>query len=267
MEIVIEFTLLLNFLLNFFIIKITALFLKEKARFVWLASTLGAGISLIAPLCHLNLICNLLVTIFTAALIVSISFSFKRLKKFVFIYASFLGSTFLFGGGCYAATQGFGQLPLIAAGLVGFAIYICAGSVLKARNKRRVIENFSFKVRLSIDGKQVEEEGFLDSGNVLYDPVTGKPIVLITYDIFSKFFHEDYLNAYMKKIDASKFKCGHYVKINTVASGTSILVFDADKLEVLGAQARTYNDISLGLSFSGFDNSLGRKILLHSELV
>ena len=267
MEIIIEFTLLINFLLNFFIVKITALFLKEKARFCTLSALLGAAISLIAPLCHLNVICKLIVTVFTAAFMVSLSFSFKKIKKFIMIYGSFLGGTFLFGGGCYAATQAFGQLPLIVLGLIAFGIYICAYFILKARNKKRVLDNFSFKVKLCINGQEVEEEGYLDSGNVLYDPITNKPIVLITYEVFSKFFHEDYLNAYMKKIDPRKFKCGHYVKINTVASGTSILVFNADKLEVLDGDKRTYNDISLGLSFSGFDKSLGKKILLHSELV
>ena len=115
----------------------------------------------------------------------------------------------------------------------------------------------------------IEEEGFLDSGNLLYDPITKKPVILISYDVFSKLYDNvNYLNAFMKKIDLKNFKNGHYIKLNTVASGTQILVFSVNNVLLEGQGVnKKYEDIMLGLSFSGFEKAFGKKILLHGSLI
>lgn len=268
MEIIIELSLCINFIINAFIIRSTALFLKEKPRFWWLSSGIGAGVAVILPLFHIPAFLMILVEVFLSALMVSISFRFKTLKRFGIIYGSFLILTFVFGGGCYAMQEVFGQLPLLCVLVVAGVIYVVVTLIFRARNKARLIESFSFKVKLRSNGKAVEEEGYLDSGNMLYDPITKKPIVLITYDVFCKLYDDiNYLSAYLKNVDTSKLCNGHYIKINSVASGSSILVFTADELEIVGENSRHYKNISVGLSFSGFDKALGKRVLLHSEFV
>ena len=174
----------------------------------------------------------------------------------------------MFGGACFALEQAFGQLPLFVVLLCASVTYVGARIILKHRNKLRTIENFSFRVRLHSNGKVIEEEGYLDSGNMLYDPITKKPIVLITFDVFSKLYDNiNYLSAYLKNIDVSLLNRGHYVKINSVASGSSILVFTAEELEIMDKQPRHFKNISVGLSFSGFDKAFGKSVLLHSELI
>ena len=112
----------------------------------------------------------------------------------------------------------------------------------------------------------IYEEGFLDSGNMLYDSITKKPIILITYDVFNKFYQNiNYINAVTKNFDKSKVKDGHFVKINSIGSGTSILVFTIDEMQL--GNGKTFKDVSVGLSFSGFDKSFGKKILLHSAMI
>ncbi len=268
MEIIIELSLCINCILNAFIIRSTALFLKEKTRLWWLSAGLGAGVAVALPLFHLPAILHILVTALLAALLVSISFSFKTFKRFLLIYGSFLGVTFIYGGGCYALEQSVGELPLLCVLICASVIYIFATIILKIRNKARTVETFLYKIKLSSNGKTIEEEGYLDSGNMLYDPITKKPIILITFDVFTKFYEGiDYLNAYLKNVDTTLVTNGHYVKINSVASGSSILVFTADRLEIETNEHRRFDNISVGLSFSGFDKALGRKILLHSELI
>ncbi|MCM1324970.1 MAG: sigma-E processing peptidase SpoIIGA, partial [Acetobacter sp.] len=140
---------------------------------------------------------------------------------------------------------------------------------LKARNKARLIEDFSYKVKLCCNGREIEEEGYLDSGNMLCDPVTKRPVVLISFDVFAKLYSNiNYLSAFMKNIDTKILCEGHYIKINSVGSGTSILVFTADFLEVSREeQSRRYEKVSLGLSFSGFERAFGKGILLNSEFI
>ena len=114
--------------------------------------------------------------------------------------------------------------------------------------------------------KIVYEEGYLDSGNVLYDSITKKPIILITFDVFNKLYQNiNYINALTKNFDKSKVKDGHFIKINSITSGTSILVFTVDEI-VLNSE-KSFKDVAVGLSFSEFDKSFGKKILLNSALI
>lgn len=267
MKIYVELSLCINLVINFFIIKCTAKCINKKARFVFLASLLGSVIALILPIFNIGVIANLLIQIFLSFAICLLCFEVKPFKKFFVTYAIFFGFTFLFGGACYGISNIFGQLPLVCVLAVASVIYVISILIIKYQNKIKRLKQFSFKVALFSGDKKIEEEGFLDSGNVLYDPVTKKPIILITYDVFAKLKPEiNYITAYSKKVDTKTLENGHYVKINTVASGTSILVFTADKVEIYeGEEKKDYQNVSLGLTFSGFDKALGRKILLHRE--
>ena len=112
----------------------------------------------------------------------------------------------------------------------------------------------------------IYEEGYLDSGNVLYDTITKKPIILVTFDVFNKLYQNiNYINALTKNFDKSIIKDGHFIKINGVGSGTSILVFTID--EMLINNDKSFKDVAVGLSFSSFDKSFGKKILLNNVLI
>lgn len=269
MEIIIELSLCINLMLNAFIIRSVALFFKEKARLWWLASIIGAVVALIFPLCHVQCVWQILLEIFLSALLVSISFPFKTFKHFAMRYGTMLGVTFIFGGGCYAVEQAFGQLSLFCVMLIASAIQVAMHFILKARNRARLIENFSYKVKLLFNGQEIEEEGYLDSGNMLYDPITHRPVILISFNVFSKLYSEiNYLSAFLKNVDTKKLCEGHYIKINSVGSGTSILVFTVDAVEISREDTcRRYEKVSVGLSFSGFERAFGKGVLLNSEFV
>ena len=101
---------------------------------------------------------------------------------------------------------------------------------------------------------------------MLYDTITKKPVILVTYDVFHKLYKNISLPSILTKtLDKSSIKNGHYIKINSIGSGTSLLVFTID--EMLVGSDKSFKDVMVGLSFSGFEKSFGKKVLLHSELV
>ena len=269
MTIDIELSLFVNLVLNSFILFLTGYFFKEKPKLWFLSSLIGAGIAIVMPGLYLPSYAKILAQVFLSFVMVSLSFDVKPLKKFVYSYITFLAMTFLFGGGCYALSSTFGTLPLVGVVAVGIVVFLSFKAVVFYRNRQNIIENFSFKVKITENGKEVEEEGFLDSGNLLYDPVTKKPVILINFDIFSKLYENiDYLNALLKKIDLSQLENAHYIKLSTVASGRQILVFSVGSLELVGqGLKKSFPHAMLGLSFSGFEKAFGKKILLHGELL
>lgn len=266
MEIVVEISLCINLFLNSFILKLTERFLREKARLWFVSALFGTTISLISPLFSLPLYAKILLQIAVAFIMICISFRYSTFKKFILTFLVFILTTFIFGGGCYALQNIIGQFPIFIVVIISSIIYFACCIVLHYQHKASIIKNFTYKVILKDGQTKVEEEGFLDSGNMLYDTITKKPIILVTFEVFHKFYQDiSYLSAWSKKFNESSIKNGHYIKINSVGSGTSIFVFTVDELSI--GENKTFKNVMLGLSFSGFEKSFGKNILLHSELV
>ena len=159
-----------------------------------------------------------------------------------------------------------GSFPLFIVALVGVVIYwICAIiNKIVFRQERR--KGFVYKVKIKDKDVLLEEEGYLDSGNVLYDGISNKPIILINFDVFHRIYSQISLSKFLTKdYNLSSIKNGHYIKINTVGKGTTMLVFSVD--EVVVGDDKSFSNAMLGLSFSGFDKSFGKSILLHCDMV
>lgn len=262
MKIVLEETIIIGLFLNFLILKTTS-FMTCKARLKFLSSLVGVVISLVAPLYKLHAVLKIVVLVFTSIIMVLISFKYNGFKNFVLILSIFFLSTFLYGGACFAVNELVGSFPLFVVALIGiatYALYSCAYRIVSHRNR---MKNFVYKLKIRDGEKMIEEEGYLDSGNVLYDTITKSPIVLVNFDVFSKLYKDiPYLALITKKINSSSIKNGHYIKINSIGRGTSLLVFTVDEMNV---EDKCYKNVSLGLSFSGFERSLGTNILLHCD--
>ncbi len=266
MEIIIELSLLINVALNFMIIKLSALLVKTQCHLAFFSALIGGIIALLIPLFSISWYIKCLIIILVCSILTCISFRFKKFSEFLKYSIVILFTTFLFGGGCYAVESLVGQYTLFIVCVIGILIYIVSKVVIKSIQRKDLVQKFTYNVILKDNENVIYEEGFLDSGNMLYDSITKKPIILITYDVFNKFYQNiNYINAVTKNFDKSKVKDGHFVKINSIGSGASILVFTIDEMQL--GNGKTFKDVSVGLSFSGFDKSFGKKILLHSAMI
>lgn len=266
MEIIIEYSFVINFFVNLLILKLTALFLKEKLRLWMLSATISSVVAIILPLYNLNWALKIMVIFAVCSLMVCLSFKSLTIKKYFVCFCAVFGSTFLFGGACYALENIVGSFPLFVVAIVVMVIYGITKIIFIAQQKRNMIEKFTYSVIFVDNGKTFYEEGYLDSGNVLYDTLTKKPIILVTFDVFHKLYSNiNYINAFTKNYDKNTIKDGHFVQIKGVGSSSSILVFRVDEVHV--GKDKCYKDVALGLSFSGFDKSFGRRVLLNRALI
>lgn len=266
MEIIIEYSFVINFFVNSLILKLTGLFLKEAPRLWILSAIIGSVVAIILPLYNLSWVLKIVIMLAVCSLMVCISFQVKSLKKFLIYFCSVFASTFLFGGACYALENIIGSFPLFVVAIVVVVIYGITKIIFRTQQKRNMIEKFTYSVIFVDNGKTFYEEGYLDSGNVLYDTLTKKPIILVTFDVFHKLYSNiNYINAFTKNYDKNTIKDGHFVQIKGVGSSSSILVFRVDEVRV--GSDKCYKDVALGLSFSGFDKSFGRRVLLNRALI
>lgn len=265
MVIVIEFTLAINIFLNLLILKMVSFVLRKKTRLSILSSIIGGIFALIEPLWSLSPLLKVCLMICVSFIMILISFKYYNLKDFLLTLTLFLLSTFLFGGGCLAVEQTFGSFPFFVVAIIGLFLFAVVGLITKVVNHHRRMKKFTFNLTFIDGDKVIKEEGYLDSGNVLYDTITKKPIVLVTYDVFHKFYEDvSLMSLITKDFNSSSIKNGHYIKINSVGKGTSILIFTVDQLKVEGDE-RMFKNVALGVSFSGFEKSFGKNVLLHCD--
>ncbi len=265
MEIVIEETLAINIFLNLLILKMVSRIIGKKARLCFLSCPLGAIFALIEPMWRLSPLLKICLMICISFIMILISFKYQGFKQFCITLTLFILATFLLGGACQMISQTFGSFPLFVVAIVGFAIFVLVGIVTKVVNHHRRMKKFTYNLTFIDGDKIVKEEAYLDSGNVLYDTITKKPIVLVTYDVFQKFYKDiSLISLITKDFNSSSIKNGHYIKINSVGKGTSILIFTVDQLKVEGDE-RMYKNVALGVSFSGFEKSFGKNVLLHCD--
>ncbi len=265
MQIVIEEVLIINFFLNFLILKITSFIVGNKSRLLCLSALIGSIFALIEPLWNFNAVIKVLYCLCVSMLIILISFKYKSFKEYFYIYLIHLFTTFLFGGGCFALEQVVGSYPIYIVAITGLALFSILAIIIKIIKQRKKRKNFTYKLTFKDGDKVIKEDGYLDSGNVLYDNITKKPIVLVNFDVFHKFYEDiSYISFITKSFNESSIKNGHYIKINSVGKGTSILIFTVDELSVEGEE-KSYKNVALGLSFSGFEKSFGANVLLHCD--
>ena len=265
MQILIEQTLLINCLQNILILNLTSLLAKQRAKFIFLISLFAGAFALILPIFNLNGIFKMLIQIPVSAIIVSLAFKYDSFKKFLFILFSFYIFTFLLGGACFAFKESFGDFPLFIVSVISLVIYLLTKFVLFYHNRLLRIKSFTYKVTIKANGQEINEQGYLDSGNILIDNITNSPIVLINFDVFSQIYKDISLFSVISKNIDKSVNCGHYLQVNSIGSGKKILVFIGDELILNDCQV--FKNPVFGLSFSGFEKSFNAKVLLNSQMV
>ena len=215
MQIYIEQTILINFIQNCLIIKLTSFFIKDKAKWIIINSFLSSIFTLILPIFNLNSISKILIQIPVATVMVCLSFKINTFSRFAYAFLSYFIFTFVLGGGC--------------------------------------------------NGKEIKENGYLDSGNVLIDVITKQPIILINFEVFRQIYGDISLIKLISKSIDKKINGAHYIKLNSIGSGSNVLAFVVDEI-VLNNQ-QSFKNPTLALTFSGFEKSFKANVLLNSQMI
>lgn len=104
------------------------------------------------------------------------------------------------------------------------------------------------KVSLSLSGKHIVFYGLIDSGNSLVDPLTRKPVVLISLKSLEKFLKKEDID-WLLKVRCRKIKCD-----TITGSGFEIPVFDYKNLELNFGEKNENVSCVLGLVNQKFEN-------------
>lgn len=198
MTIYIEYVLIDNFFIDYLLLKATFIITGNKViRFRQiLGATFGALCALLFPLLEINVLLLSLLKICVGVLIVAISNRFYRIKSFYLSCVIFIFLTFLMGGIILGLSSIFNieissefSIAIMILPVYFFIKVIL--DIVKYFYSRKHIENCSYNCTISFNDKEVNVNGFLDTGNGLY--YKDKPIIVIDKNYFIKNFGEKVL--------------------------------------------------------------------------
>ncbi len=199
MEIYIEYAILDNLLIDYLLLKETAVFLKINAKRLqlFLSSIIGVVVAVVLPLFKINELLLFFIKIFSAMLMCFFATSHKNVKAYLLYFNVFLLATFLLGGACFGvlsilginySIQAYYQAKILPVGLtifLGYCFIVLTKRFVKDNIKGSKIAKTLIKCKIVVDGISFPFNAFFDSGNFLKDEKTGLPIVIVYEKVFN----------------------------------------------------------------------------------
>lgn len=178
---------LIDFSMDVVTIWLTASFmhLKKSAKRVCVAAFIGALISVVLTVASSNRITVAVVGITTSFIMSKISFCVRGINAVKYTCTLWITGLLLGGmmsyliSGCRVLQTPTQQIQSEGGGirLLPIAVLICA-VLMYAVGRFSVKKTVNVKVELF--GTSIKSVGLVDSGNLLCDPISGQPVVLIT---------------------------------------------------------------------------------------
>ncbi|CCZ18246.1 sigma-E processing peptidase SpoIIGA [Clostridium sp. CAG:780] len=211
MTIYLDIILCENLLMNYIILFATYVIIKPKTKHpqirMILSSLLGSIYAIIIYLNILSIYTNLLAKITLSVVMVYIAFAPPNVKQLLKQILIFYLVSFIFGGCTFALIYFLkpenvemkngvfvGMYPIrvgLIAGVIAFIITQIAFKINKSKlnNKNTFIE-----IELYNKNKMTKARALLDSGNMLKEPISQKPVIVVEKAILSKIIPEEVLN-------------------------------------------------------------------------
>lgn len=192
MEIYIEYAILDNLIVDFFLLKESAVILRIKHRFwqVLLAAVIGTVVAVILPLFTLPGLIVFIIKLILAVIISYVAVSHRRAIDYVKYLNVFLLLTFLFGGIIigvlsligipYGAEAYYSNkiLPIGLSVLIGYLAVKLIKKFVEQNISSVFIAKELYECELLINGSVFLATAFFDSGNRLVDEKSGLPIIV-----------------------------------------------------------------------------------------
>ena len=208
MTVYIDILFLENFILNFIILYATGLISKHKIKFIKIAlgSIVGAVYVIITYLIENKVYLNILFKFILSIVIVYIAFTPKTIKEMLKMIVLFYLTSFVFGGAAlgviYMINSGkisiqngiiigsYTLRTIFIGAIIAFFVTILAFKFVKTKiSKKDLLCNITIK----INGKEIKTKAMIDTGNMLKEPITNIPVVVVEHTLLKEIIPKEIL--------------------------------------------------------------------------
>ena len=209
MTIYIDVVLFENLIMNYIILLATGIILKIKIKHLRLiiASLIGAIYSIFGYISNIKAYSNMILKIILSIIIIYVAYNPQDVKKMWKELLVFYLTSFAFGGAAFALIYivkpqdilmknglFLGTYPLktvILAAIVTFILIIGVFKIVKSKISKKDM----FKdIKINIEGKEVQVKAMVDTGNMLKEPISGKPVIVVEHTLLYDILPKEILN-------------------------------------------------------------------------
>lgn len=209
MTIYIDVVIIENMVMNYIILFATGIVLKTKIKHLRLilASLIGAIYSIITYISSIQIYSNMIMKIILSIIIVYIAYNPQSIKIMWKQLIIFYLTSFVFGGAAFALIYiikpqeilmrnglFLGTYPLktvILGAIIAFIIIITAFKIVKTKISKK---DMFCTINVKINNKEITAKAMIDTGNLLKEPITGKPVVVLEHTILYDCIPKEILN-------------------------------------------------------------------------
>lgn len=209
MTIYIDIVLLENLIMNYIILSTTAIIVKTPIKLlrIFIGSMIGGLYAIISYISQLQIYSNFILKIILSIIIIYISFNPQTIKKLLKQLLIFYLTSFLFGGIAFSLLYFInpneilikngsftGVYPLkvtILGGIIGTAIVISSFKIIKTKITNK---DMFCNIKIKLNEKYIETKAMIDSGNLLKEPITNIPVVVVEHTLLYDVISKDILN-------------------------------------------------------------------------
>ena len=209
MTIYIDVIIVENLIMNYIILYATGTISKVKISYlrIFCSSLIGAIYAITEYTFKLNIYSNIIIKTILSVIIIYVAFNPQNIKKMCKQLIIFYVTTFTFGGiatyliyvlkpqniiiknGMYVGTY---VLKVIFIGaIVGTIILAIAFKMTKNKLTKK---DMICKVKIKLNGKEETVEAMVDTGNMLKEPITGTPVVVVERTSLYELLPKEILN-------------------------------------------------------------------------
>lgn len=198
-----------NIIMDYIILLATGLIIKNDLKHIriFLSSAIGAIYTIISYISELEIYKNQIVKFLLSVVMIYIAFNPKNIKKMCKDIVIFYLTSFCFGGAAYYLLYYIspeqikningilaGSYPVkiaILGGILGFFIINTGFKIVKSKIDRNSIY---YNIQIFYKEKNAKVKVILDTGNLLVEPITSFPVVIVEEDKIKEILTNKELN-------------------------------------------------------------------------
>ncbi len=275
----VEYIFIENFIIDFILLFITGKLIKRIIIFQRLiaASLIGSLYTVLVLCVGKEFMTYFIVKFSISVLMIMIAFDSKGILTNIRVIICFYITSLIMVGiitALYYLT--YDKLTVNAIIISLFIGYVALHFFFKEIKDRIAKHNYKRIVNINIANKRKEIRGYIDTGNELTDPVTGKPVIVVNIecikDIIDDNLYNRILGFYNNKSYENLIKENNsinlrIIKYNTISNkGESMVCIVPDEIEIINNKTNLFIDALIGIhpkriSKDDYDALLFKKLL------
>lgn len=238
---------LVNFSMDYLCLYISTKILRRlfSVKKMIIASAIGGLYSVISLVVHTTSVISLISDLLSCLLISAIVFHRKRQLKSTVISALLFFAVSMTVGGIMTALFNLVNKSGITLGsddgdslsVWGFALLAISAGIFSVWGGRFIFRKKEVRncvVRIRFGEKEIELNALTDSGNLIRDPISGKPVIIVDEKACGNFVDKQILDDFLLGIHPSKpqYTSMRITSINTVNGTSALVIMNAERITV-----------------------------------